>query len=363
MSNESNLAECQFSEQKPADIRKTNIDPDFWYPISQAKKLKKNKPLAVRFAGDPIVLVRTNSNQVFALEDRCAHRQVPLSVGEVEGETLRCGYHCWTYDKTGKCVNVPYLDKEKTLPTGVRSYPCKEEYGLIFIFPGDPAKADTVAMPDIPTWHRNDYKTRYLDREIKCHYSFMHENLMDMNHQFLHRKLMGMIRTVFLDKSKGSNWVECNYTFARKAGKQHIGEKLILRRNSKDTTRLEAKDRDQMTIRTQYPYQTLQFKVGGSKEPELDLWNIYIPVDKEQRVNHTFGLMMFKRPDKMPWLMDIFWPAIIWFTESIFAEDRWIVELEQAAHDAQGEDWNQEIFPLIKDLRQVLVENGVQQQS
>ena len=252
MTNESNLATTNFTANKAQDIRKTDLHPDFWYPVSQAKKLKTNKPLAVQFAGDPIVLVRTESNSVFALEDRCAHRQVPLSVGEVKGETLRCGYHCWTYDKTGSCINVPYLDKDKQLPTGVKSYPCREAYGLIFIFPGNPTKADSVPMPDIPTWHRDDYKTRYLDRKVMCHYSFMHENLMDMNHQFLHRRLMGSIRTVFLDKRKGEDWVECDYTFARRAGRQHIGEKLIIRRNNNvDTTMKEKDDRDTMVIRTQ----------------------------------------------------------------------------------------------------------------
>ena len=360
MRNTTNLAEADFGNKKPQDIRKTHIHPDFWYPVSRANKLKKNKPLGVRFAGEPIVLVRTVSNTVFALEDRCAHRQVPLSVGEVSGENLRCGYHCWTYDKTGSCVNVPYLDKEKQLPTGVRSYPCKEAYGLIFIFPGDPARAESIPMPDIPTWHRSDYKTRYLDRKVQCHYSFMHENLMDMNHQFLHRRLMGSIRAVFLGERKGDDWVECDYTFIRRAGKKHIGEKLIVRRNANvDTTMMEDEDRDLMVIRTQYPYQTLTFRAGGSEEPELSLWNVYIPVDKEQRVCHTYGLMMFKRPSKYPWLMELFWPAIIWFTEGIFKEDRDIVELEQKAFDEQGEDWNQEIFPIIQDLRNVLRENGI----
>ena len=53
------------------------------------------------------------------------------------------------------------------------------------------------------------------------------------------------------------------------------------------------------------------------------------------------------------------WPAIVWFTNGIFGEDRYICELEQAAFDAQGEDRNQEIFPAIRGLRRVLVDNGV----
>ena len=90
------------ADHPPQDIRKSGLDPDFWYPIARSKDLKRTKPLGVHFAGDPIVLVRPKSDPVFALEDRCAHRQVPLRVGQVSGNTIKCGYHGWTYDNSGK---------------------------------------------------------------------------------------------------------------------------------------------------------------------------------------------------------------------------------------------------------------------
>jgi hypothetical protein len=43
----------------------------------------------------------------------------------------------------------------------------------------------------------------------------------------------------------------------------------------------------------------------------------------------------------------------------VFAEDRMAVEAEQRAWDEQGEDWNNEVFPLIIDVRDVLRSNGV----
>jgi hypothetical protein len=52
------------------------------------------------------------------------------------------------------------------------------------------------------------------------------------------------------------------------------------------------------------------------------------------------------------------WPLLVWFTERIFKEDRLIVEAEQAAHDAQGADWNQEVFPVIQRLRTLLRQRG-----
>ena len=44
--------------------------------------------------------------------------------------------------------------------------------------------------------------------------------------------------------------------------------------------------------------------------------------------------------------------------ESIFTEDRLIVEAEQRAFDQQGADWNQEINPNILALREVLINQG-----
>lgn len=337
------------------DLRKVGIDPNYWYPLARSRDLPRRKAIGITFAGEPIALVRTESNAVFALEDRCAHRQVPLHAGEVRGEHVQCRYHGWTYDSRGRCVNVPYLDKSKSLPNGVRGYPCREAYGLIFVFPGEAAQMQAAAFPEVPSYASPRYKTRYLDRRVRCHYSFMHENLMDMNHQFLHRRLMGRIRTVFLELRRGENRVEVDYTFSRIAGRQPLGEKFMLGKRPRPS---EGRVRDLMTISTNYPYQTLRFWTAGSADPALDLWNVYVPTDPAQHANRTLGLMMIRKPP-IPGLIHILWPFIIWFTEGIFAEDRWIVEEEQKAFDRQGADWNQEIFPVIQALRALLLERGV----
>jgi hypothetical protein len=107
-----------------------------------------------------------------------------------------------------------------------------------------------------------------------------------------------------------------------------------------------------MTIRTEYPYQTLRIRTGDDL-PVMDLWIAYVPVDAQQRRNRTFGLLSVKRP-KIPGLLEAAWPLLVLFTERIFKEDREIVEMEQAAHDAQGADWNQEVFPVIRSLRSLL---------
>ena len=104
--------------------------------------------------------MRTETGAVFALEDRCAHRQVPLHQGVVAGEHLRCCYHGWTYDSKGACIAVPYLAKGAPRPKGVRSYPCREAYGMVFVFTGDAARLPAASFPDIPSWSDPAYRTR-----------------------------------------------------------------------------------------------------------------------------------------------------------------------------------------------------------
>ncbi len=343
-----------------ADFRKVKIHPDHWYPVAWSRELKAGKTLAVRFAGDPIVLVRPKagaaSSAVFALENRCAHRQVPLDAGVVTGCAIRCHYHGWTYNSEGACTDVPYLGKGK-LPNGVRAYPCREEAGLILIFAGDPALATPESFPALGGAADPAYKTRRFGRKVACHYSFMHENLMDMNHQYMHRRIMGQVRPRYLGRRMGEDWLEVQYTFARTAGKQPLGETAIF--GGKRTA--EANDRDVMTIRTEYPYQTLSILPAGGEEPIFKLWICYTPLDLEQKTIRTFGFISIHRPKNLAGraALQAAWPVLVLFTERIFKEDRFIVEAEQQAHDRQGGNWNQEVFPVIRELGGLLARNGL----
>ena len=164
---------------------------------------------------------------------------------------------------------------------------------------------------------------------------------------------MGQIRPRFLGRRMGEGWLEIDYTFARKGGGQSLGERVIF--GSKRVGGWE-NNRDKMTIRTEYPYQTLKIWAGDDI-PVMDLWIVYVPLDAEQRTNRTFGLLSVRRP-RIPGLIEAAWPFLVFFTERIFAEDRAIVEMEQAAHDRQGRDLNQEVFPAIQDLRGLLAACG-----
>ncbi|UGQ10616.1 aromatic ring-hydroxylating dioxygenase subunit alpha [Yinghuangia sp. ASG 101] len=337
------------------DLRRVGIDPDRWYPVAVSRAVRRGRTRATAFAGERIALFRTASGAVHALEDRCAHRQVPLSMGVVEGDVLRCCYHAWAYRGNGRISQIPYLPKGVDRPPrGVRAYPVREAYGLVFVFPGDPDKAETTEFPSHPAYASPRHKTMTFSRTVKCHYSFMHENLLDMNHQFLHRGVVGRIQPVFLGSDTGRDFVEARYLFTHRGGRKDRGAGFLAAegfRGGRDSA-------DAITIRTEYPYQKLHLVPERAELPAFSLWAAYVPVDAEQRVNHVYGLLTIAKP-RVPGALDLAWPFIRRFTERVFAEDRMAVEAEQRAWDEQGRDRNQEIFPLILDVRAVLRANGV----
>jgi phenylpropionate dioxygenase-like ring-hydroxylating dioxygenase large terminal subunit len=336
-----------------ADLRRVAIDPDFWYPIAESRSVRKKKTFSATFAGERIVLYRGESGAVYALEDRCAHRQVPLSMGVVEGDAIRCCYHAWVYRGDGRISQIPYLPKGASRPPrGARAYPVREAYGLVFVFPGDPRKAETAAFPKLPEFDSAKHKTMTFSRTVRCHYSFMHENLLDMNHQFLHRGILGRIEPKLLGYDTSPRSVEARYLFTHVSGKQDRGAGMLASQGVGGNTP------DVITIRTEYPYQTLQLVPESAELAAFSLWVAYVPEDADQATNHVYGLLMIKKPP-IPGIIHLAWPFIRRFTQRVFTEDRMAVEAEQRAWNEQGEDWNHEVFPLIIDVREVLRANGV----
>jgi vanillate O-demethylase monooxygenase subunit len=146
------------------------------------------------FLDEPVVLYRTSAGEAVALADRCAHRAYPLSLGTRLGDTVRCGYHGFTYDGHGRCVAIP---SQQHVPAAyrVRRYPTLERGGVVWIWMGEPNAADEAALPDLhelgltdPNFHVdvggvNTWRNRY---------QLINENLLDLSHiEFLHLGTIG----------------------------------------------------------------------------------------------------------------------------------------------------------------------------
>lgn len=158
-----------------------------WYAACWASDLNAGETLAKTILCDPVVLWRDGSGDPVALEDRCCHRHLPLSLGRVTGDTVQCGYHGLEFDAAGACVAVPGQSK---VPPGarVRSFPVCEKYSMVWIWPGDADRADESTIPELPWLDHPDWVHAGGLLHMKADYRLLIDNLLDLTHvSYIHK--------------------------------------------------------------------------------------------------------------------------------------------------------------------------------
>jgi nitrite reductase/ring-hydroxylating ferredoxin subunit len=117
-----------------------------WWAVALTESVTGDRPLAAVCAGHELVLFRDASGRAVALEDRCPHRRVPLSLGCIKPDGLQCAYHGWTFDgATGDCTAIPNLGTGERVPAryGAIAYHVAEAAGFVHVWLGadEPAEA------------------------------------------------------------------------------------------------------------------------------------------------------------------------------------------------------------------------------
>lgn len=161
-----------------------------WYVAAWDHELIDGKMLA-RTILEEAVLLYKGDTQVVALQDRCCHRGVPLHLGRREGDCVRCMYHGLKFDATGKCIQIP---GQETVPAklGVKSYPVVEKDHLVWIWMGDPAKADPNLIIDFPYLRDSTWKGVPDYMHYDANWLLIVDNLSDFAHlAFVHTKTLG----------------------------------------------------------------------------------------------------------------------------------------------------------------------------
>ena len=85
-----------------------------WYAIAWDVEVKRDL-LARTICNKPVVLYRKQDGTAVALADACWHRLLPLSMGELYGDNVICGYHGLEFDDTGRCVYMPVAGHHKSV--------------------------------------------------------------------------------------------------------------------------------------------------------------------------------------------------------------------------------------------------------
>jgi len=162
--------------------------PNPWLIACRSQELRAAVPLAVQAECRPLALFRDTQGRAHALEDRCAHRNAPLSLGKVADGCLECAYHGWRYNGDGTVAQVPALPAlESGVATRVvRSYPVCEQDGFVWVSLDDARPASRpLPFPHLGErgWTSFTMKTLFRAPVGACL-----ENFLDVPHAtFLHR--------------------------------------------------------------------------------------------------------------------------------------------------------------------------------
>ncbi|GAA4705007.1 aromatic ring-hydroxylating dioxygenase subunit alpha [Phytohabitans rumicis] len=161
-----------------------------WYVAAYGDEVGRD--LLVRTVlGEPLVLYRTEAGQAVALADRCVHRRYPLSASRLDGDTIVCGYHGFTYDSGGTCVFVP---GQQRIPRTARvpSYPVVERDSFVWVWIGEPDRADPAGVPRAPWLADPGYAVVRGMEPLNARYGLLVDNLMDLSHEtYLHGGYIG----------------------------------------------------------------------------------------------------------------------------------------------------------------------------
>ena len=162
-----------------------------WYVAAWDHEVTKEGMFTRTIIGVPVLMYRKENGEIVAMEDRCCHRGAPLSVGRREGDCVRCMYHGLKFDDGGQCIEAP-AQKRIPIQAKVRTFPVVQSHRWIWVWMGDPAKADTSLIPDTqwldhPDWRSNDGYIHY-----DVNYLLICDNLLDFSHlPFVHPTTLG----------------------------------------------------------------------------------------------------------------------------------------------------------------------------
>jgi phenylpropionate dioxygenase-like ring-hydroxylating dioxygenase large terminal subunit len=334
--------------------RLAGMNPNYWYPLEWSDRVPRGGVVETCFWGQSIAVYRGEDGRVRALENRCAHRQIKLTLGHVRQCDLVCIYHGWSYDEHGRLVGMKHDHFGKKLPVlSIRGYPVRERYGVIWGFMGDPALADRVPLVEIDHGDGDDaWAAIRFDYTWRAHHYMVIDNLCNLTHLYVHGKWVPYDVTTLqhysLDDGERVHLI-WHHTLRRDPGLYGIYKQVFGTEGARESSLTE--------MFYDYPYQR------ALSNGRVRSCNFMLPEGPAR--TRVFSVQFWRAP-KLPVLeralprvlMQRVWaPAIKPVTMEIFRQDGATVEGEQAA--IMGEHFDKplpEPNPSVRLFERVTIE-------
>ncbi|NJO80476.1 MAG: aromatic ring-hydroxylating dioxygenase subunit alpha [Cyanobacteria bacterium RM1_2_2] len=336
-------------------VREIGINPGYWYPVYWADQLKVGQVVPVTLWQQSIAVYRDVGGKPHALENACPHKGVELHKGQVQDDRLVCPYHGWEFNSAGECVNIPYFPSDQKLPcANARSYPTEERYGMIWVFPGDPALVPLRQIPEVPEYADSDCLMIPITGIFNAHFSISNENTMDVFHGFLHKNLQGWFDPALLNLQQTDDSVQADYRVS------YRGTLIKFLGLSADDNGVTTRT---VSIHYQYPH------YHSTMEGVSSLYLMRLPVGPNE--TRSFTLLFLPKVRLPAWVQNLVKPILIplvrrFLFMRFLEQDIEMMESEQRIFRQDPQRRYVEVNPAILALQRVLVrqyEQFVQQSS
>ena len=136
-------------------VKSPVLDLDAWdgvpFPVATTAELRRAGMLRTRAMGRDLLVV-WNHGAPRLFDDVCPHMGLPLSMGAIDGDAVRCRYHGWAFSTgTGAVTDQPTLRKRQ--PCALVRHGALVLGGLVFGWIGDPEAVDAAREqlpPQVP---------------------------------------------------------------------------------------------------------------------------------------------------------------------------------------------------------------------
>ena len=326
--------------------RIAGLHPNYWYPVDHEHALRKSGVIETTFWDQPIAVFRGADGKIAAIENRCAHRQIRLSLGQVKGCRLVCPYHGWGYDCDGRVTDIPHDLFGHEMPRfRVKSYPVRVRYGLIWVFPGDASLAESTPMPEIPELEGPDrWACLPFSFVWKAHHSMIIDNLSDLTHGYLHRDRQAFSDPVLERYEARRDEVYCRYRVKLLDGP--ILKRLMDRNRP---------GMDRMELCFAYPYQ------WGNSADSVKHWILLLPID--ERTTRIFFLFYFNhiKIPFTPWhfprqfMKAVLHVMVPFYVQPLVSQDGEAVGWEQNGYERHFDAPLAELCPVVPLFQELVV--------
>ena len=160
----------------------------YWQPAALTEELAGERPVkALTLMGEDLILYRYGDNEYGLIGRHCPHRGADLCFGRLEDGGLRCAFHGWLFDHTGKCLEQPAEPANSNFYKKIKhtAYPCVERNGIIFTYMGT---GNPPALPAFDCFEAPNEFTFAFKGFVDCNWLQLNEVGIDPSHaSFLHR--------------------------------------------------------------------------------------------------------------------------------------------------------------------------------